>query len=277
MQPISHKSNKSLAIITLLMLAVIATILYLQLSTTDVTAVKVVNKQSNAPVTESTDDDDNKIITPTLPGKAVLIQPKSTQLEQQTSSWQPGISVAKDVKSVTTKPQVTAFYQYHQSAQSNIFSYQHQQTTEHNLDVLKFNPYLGVEAAYANLNSSQIGEEAMGHNVSATQYHKNDDAAAVFVNIIGTFDFDQSSALFAKIGINAWEINDEQLNALSTSANNTAYQANINSDSSVGTDIFYGIGFKYDWKSLIVKTEYQIIELNGEQYTVYSIGGTIRF
>lgn len=274
MQPISQKNSKSLAISTLLMLAVIVGVLYLQISTEGSSVTKVVSEHNNPPVTKNIDDK-SKIIAPTSSNDTLTIQPKSINIEQQESNWQPSLSVAEDVKSATTKTQITTLYQH--TVQSNIFSYQYQQTTERNLDALQFNPYLGVEADYANLSSNHAGQESIDNNVAETQYRQSDDAAAVFVNIIGTFDFDQSSALFAKIGINAWEINDNQLNAMSTSPNDPSYQTNMNADSSIGTDIFYGVGFTYDWNTLIVKTEYQIIELNGEQYKVYSIGGTIRF
>lgn len=272
------KSNNStsLATLTLLTLAIIISILYIQFTTGSVVKTQPVNKVqpvAKAPVVSI------KKTAKLAETKATSNSPvppiKKTTVEQQPvePKWQPALTMSKDVEKAAES--ITIEVANHEIADKNLIKTNTAEQEFSSKD-LQFNPYIGVEADYANLSSSQVGQEAINaKDAPEVEFRKADDAAAVLLNIVGSYYFDKNSSLYAKLGVNAWRMDDNHINAMSSTGSQNA--PHMNSKSNIGADMFYGIGFKYDWRSFVFKSEYKIINLNGEQHQTVNIGGEINF
>ncbi|TRX58060.1 porin family protein [Thalassomonas sp. M1454] len=269
------KSNNSssLATLTLLVLALIVSILYIQIST--LSADKTQSSKQVHVQPDSTIKQQSKPgkVKPVTNKEAVPASKDQDDLQSDKQQWQPALTMTSDVaKAADTVAIELPNEPVTNDEQLNITMAE----TEFTSDDLQFNPYLGIEADYANLSTSQAGQEAINaKDAPEVEYRKEDEAAAILLNIVGSYYFDKNSSLYAKLGVNAWQMDDNHINALS--ANSSQTPSNLASKSNIGADMFYGIGFKYDWRSFVFKSEYKIINFNGEQFQTVNIGGEISF
>ena len=94
----------------------------------------------------------------------------------------------------------------------------------------QFNKHLGAEVGYVDFGKVGFGGSAFGFPVTG-----DTGVTAFTVAGVGTLPLNESFALFGKIGLWSW----------SAKGNATAGAVSISSDDS-GSDVFYGIGARYN-------------------------------
>lgn len=187
-------------------------------------------------------------------------------------------AINTDFNNVLTKQKIQ--YRRHNEYfknQRNIFALNNRSEEQKAIDALQFNPYWGLEADYANLTTTHKGQEAALDNASEVRFRDSAESSAILINIIGSIPLTDKSSFFAKVGVNNWEIEENRANALSANQRPDYGQPGISADLDGGTDMFYGIGFKYDYDSFILKSEMQVFEINGEEHEIFTIGGDFKF
>mgnify|MGYP005990103891 CR=1 FL=1 len=158
----------------------------------------------------------------------------------------------------------------------SIFILKNKTETQIQIESLQFNPYFGLEADFADLNSAKQGQESALNKVSEVDFREGEESAALMVNIVGLVPITERSSFFATLGLNAWQIEEGQLNS-TLSGDNSVRPIGSSDSQQAGADMFYGIGFKYDYGDFTIKSEIQIYQLEGEDIEVYSIGGGFAF
>ncbi|WP_371187511.1 hypothetical protein [Thalassotalea maritima] len=131
---------------------------------------------------------------------------------------------------------------------------------------LQITPYFGLEADYDDFQWLQQNPSPL--------FSPGSDLNAVLVNVKGSVPLGNSSSLFAKFGIGAWLA--EQQDSLTQNALTPAMNQ-LNSNIRYGTDVFYGVGYEFDYDDYIFTSQWQVFEIEGQQYEIYSIGGGFRF
>ena len=159
----------------------------------------------------------------------------------------------------------------------NIFHFKQQSESQKVIESLQFNPYWGIEADFANIKNAHRGQESVLNQASEVRFRDSIESKAMMLNIVGNIPLSNNSSLFAKFGLNSWEIDNSQLAALDSNKAAMQGQNGINSDLNYGTDVFYGFGFKMDYDDFMLKSEMNVYEFDGETYEVYSIGGGFTF
>ncbi|WNC68703.1 hypothetical protein RI845_00810 [Thalassotalea nanhaiensis] len=198
-------------------------------------------------------------------------------VDGETSSEQPP-TIKTDIDKVLSVQKISYLrHNRYFKNQRNIFALNNRSEEEKAIDALQFNPYWGLEADYANLKGAHKGQDAVMDEASEVRFRDSADSSAMMINIIGFVPLTEKSSLFAKVGVNNWEIEESQANELSANQRPVYGQPGMNSDLDGGTDMFYGIGFKYDYESFILKSEMQVFEINGEEHEVFTIGGDFKF
>lgn len=187
-----------------------------------------------------------------------------------------------DAKTLIAKEKVkfdyTHTYKYSRyEHDKSIFRIAEMTQQEIDLQELFFNPYWGLEADFANINTAHKGQEMILDQASEVKYRDSATTHALLINFIGSIPLTDKTSFFAKVGVNSWETDDSQLIAYSGKQKPMFGPYQNKTDKSYGTDMFYGIGFKYDYKDFILKSEIQVYQLDGEEYEIYSIGGGFRF
>ncbi|WOH36311.1 hypothetical protein RI844_13130 [Thalassotalea fonticola] len=186
--------------------------------------------------------------------------------------------VKTDIAKVLAEQKISYLRHSHYfNNQRNIFALSNRSEEEKAVDALQFNPYWGLEADFANLKSAHKGQGAALDKASEVRFRDSAESSAMMINIIGLIPLTDKSSFFAKVGVNNWEIEESQANELSANQRPVYGQPGMNSDLDGGTDMFYGIGFKYDYDSFILKSEMQVFEINGEEHEVFTIGGDFKF
>ncbi|NMP16284.1 hypothetical protein [Thalassotalea sp. Y01] len=162
-------------------------------------------------------------------------------------------------------------------SRSNLFELAKRSEYQIELDALQFNPYFGLEAEFANLNVAHKGQEGVLDKASEVNYRKGTESAALLLNIKGILPLTNKSAIFAKVGLNSWQIEESQLNGGQVAANRGYGPANFGVNSNQGTDVFYGVGYQYTYEQYVFSSEVKVFEIEGETYEIYTIGGGFRF
>ncbi|WNC72286.1 hypothetical protein RGQ13_19540 [Thalassotalea psychrophila] len=224
------------------------------------------NQKTNATsknIENSKDNNSNDTIETAVKDKTIL---------NEAPDGKPNVDGVLPVQKINYRHQKQYF-----KNQRNIFALNNRSDEEKAIDALQFNPYWGLEADYANLKGAHKGQDAVLDEASEVRFRDSAESSAIMINIIGSVPLTEKSSFFAKVGLNNWEIEESQANALSANQRPVYGQPGMNSDLDGGTDMFYGIGFKYDYDSFILKSEMQVFEINGEEHEVFTIGGDFKF
>lgn len=228
--------------------------------------------QAKAPI-DTAQEQSNKTKIPLTAAQTAKLENKQAPMRDRAKADAEKIIAEKKVKFDYKDSYKYSRYEHRKS----IYRIGEMSQQEKDLQALFFNPYWGLEADFANINSAHAGQEPVIDQASEVKYRDSTTTSTLLINFIGSIPITDKASLFAKVGVNTWEIDENQMSAYNDKQRPTYGPYKNQIDKNYGTDMFYGIGFKYNYKDFVLKSEIQIYQLEGEEYEIYSIGGGFRF
>ncbi len=124
------------------------------------------------------------------------------------------------------------------------------------------NKYLGVELGYVDLGEIDI--DATTTAPTASTVNVNAEADGFTLSAIGTIPIGDKFGLFGRVGAFYWDVEAKAAAVVSGAV------ATASADDD-GTDIFYGVGAKYDFtKNLGVRVEWERFDIDGDDVDLVS-------
>lgn len=148
----------------------------------------------------------------------------------------------------------------------------------------RYNKYISVEFGYVALGGFNFSDtyqyipQDKPDDLVINNSDTSEDVHGFIANVVLTYPLTNNVIVFSKVGAFDWSSKIKNHNTeiyINNSGSNetsTSYQY-----SNDGTDIFYGAGLSYNWRSFRVNIEYELFKYDRQRVGVVSIGAALHF